>query len=952
MNKTERKFNFKTLLMFLTVLVLTLSSVFATACTKGGNQSTSESVSTSTSSSSSSSEEEALVDTQTFANGDFEHPTNKKPNTSPISMTSSSTKWTVGVGGEVGFQVSSSNVKRGIVDTASAVYDKLGADYRETKDEAQADGTTKKVTAYNPGTPATEDDAETEPNEAGTRVLMLRNVDFAAQYAVSSTSLAVPSGEYGKLTVWVNTWSIENRNGKAGAYISVKNTVTNPDEEASVYDPLVIENIITAEHEWVAYTIYLKPNQFKNTSFTLEVGLGEGNKYDAENHVKGYAFFDNISFELISKGDYEAATVDTEVAVTTDSDDNYTLEGRIDAVNKTVKYDLSETFDVASSTGFDILDGAGAYNAVNPNKPTHEVAEGTVTLPSATADDLKIDFSALTTGSSYTYTSKELTLKANSYLRISFWAKIEAKDYQTKATMAIYDVAKDSDAIIFANVSTDGYENELTDGFARYTFYVANNFAEDMTYQLKLSFGPTDINAVTDVFTLPIGTAHFKAFESEYITKENYDIVNVSSDTRAKKGSLIGSYDSDFVEPDDEEEEDETSDSYNVSVAGPSKVKLENGEIVSVNEITTPNLAPSAISEGSIIGVVNSKHVDKYDNDLLNGALTFTEGRAVEHTDNEHVQAIAVYSASGEHYVSGRSLVTIPQNSTYVFSVRVYAHASAQAFVRLVTVNPDSSKDALPAYSTVVTNEVSSAFNDGFATVTFIVTTGFESYDVRLQFGVSGDNQVALFQSVNVGSSNGSYTSADAVKNVFNPDDYAFTDTASEAVKTYYFASEDHAGDMSLALKAEDGSVRCDTGDVTVKSTHATLVKDGLSDAAKAVKLVIYNRLNLNDRYTIEAPETEEESVVESESISGEEGTQNYGWLQVTSIIIALVLVVALVAVVIRKSTESKQSKKKRTEKYYQGYDKNKRYTKSSDVAVPDADDNAKDYDYDNPENN
>ena len=65
-----------------------------------------------------------------------------------------------------------------------------------------------------------------------------------------------------------------------------------------------------------------------------------------------------------------------------------------------------------------------------------------------------------------------------------------------------------------------------------------------------------------------------------------------------------------------------------------------------------------------------------------------------------------------------------------------------------------------------------------------------------------------------------------------------------------------------------------------------------------------------------------------------------------TSIIIALVLVAALIAVVVRKSFEGKTSKKQQTEKYYQGYNKTNRYSKKSDVAVPDEEEMSEDYDY------
>ena len=87
MNKIENKFNLKTFFMFFIMLVLSLSMVLSTACGKGGQTSTSTSTSEP---SSESTSEEAAKDEQLFANGDFEFPTDKKPSTSPITLSSSS----------------------------------------------------------------------------------------------------------------------------------------------------------------------------------------------------------------------------------------------------------------------------------------------------------------------------------------------------------------------------------------------------------------------------------------------------------------------------------------------------------------------------------------------------------------------------------------------------------------------------------------------------------------------------------------------------------------------------------------------------------------------------------------------------------------------------------------------------------------------------------------------
>ena len=914
MNKIESKFNIKTFIMFLTVLVLSLSMVFATACNKG--DSSSESTSTSESKTSESESEQAIEDPQVLANGDFEHPSNKK---APITLSSSSStyKWSSTLDGDSGFQLSSSTVTRAIIDVTNTQTD---SKYQEKEGD----------TVINPGTPASADVEGTDANEGGKKILMLRNKEHSAQYVTSSTSLSVPAGEYGKVTVWVRTSQLVKLGENAGAYIKVKNNVSNPTVDGTSYDPIVIDGIDTAKI-WTEYTIYLAPNQNKATTFTLVLGLGEGNSKNAEKHVEGFAYFDNVSFELIDKATYDAAVVEESVTVDTSADEYVlTNEGRVHN-KKSVKFDLSESL-------------VNSFNIGGVTPP----AESKVTLVD---NVLSFDFSGSEIGSTYTHVSDTIPMPANSYVRISFWAKIEAEDYQTKATMSVFDVVQDKDVISFSNVSTKGYENEHTDDFARYTFYVANNFAESIDFQIKITFGPTeDAIASTDIKALPTGTATFKGFETELLTKENYELVNISTDTRAQKGSLLGRFDSDFEEEEDEEEEDK--DSYNVTVTGHGKDLLDAGEIVGLDHLSSSNL--TQIADSATVGVVNSKNT--YDGGAIDGALAAVQAKLdAQYGDhNKNVQALLVNGTANTYQVSG-NIINLPKNSIFVFSINVYAHTNATAYVRLAEVIPSTSesKDKLPEYSTVITNAVSDKFETGFATVTFIIVTGYESYDVKLEFGANG---VALFQSIVTGITNNTYSTADIVKQSFDSDDFKFAGDVLQAVKTYHYTSAEHAGDLELAVKDENNKPVYDESKTKeIASTYATL--NSTNEALTGAKLVIYNRLNLNDRFTIDLPEGEEStSAVESESTTEEESAaeegQNLGWLQVTSIIIALVLVAALVAVVVRKSVEGKNSKKKKTEKYYQGYDKSKRYTKNSDVAVPDEDDKSKDYDYDNPENN
>ena len=122
MNKIESKFNFKTFITFLTVLILTLSLAFATAC---GNTGSPDSDSNSSSSSDSSSE--TAVDEQTLKNGDFEFTSGKnttKPNTA--------TSWTVrSDGADEGFSTGTSS-SYVLIDTEDSAFDALTSEYKHS----------------------------------------------------------------------------------------------------------------------------------------------------------------------------------------------------------------------------------------------------------------------------------------------------------------------------------------------------------------------------------------------------------------------------------------------------------------------------------------------------------------------------------------------------------------------------------------------------------------------------------------------------------------------------------------------------------------------------------------------------------------------------------------------------------------------------------------------------
>lgn len=306
---------------------------------------------------------ETRTDTQTFANADFEY----FDDSDGSYLIGSAESWTSGAASnDSGTSASSSVAKSGIVDTSFdwgdatkgfyqayadyLKYDKMqeddpdnpelddaeyytdidnyydipGWDVLKTElkktddtidltDEAtiveHATQIAEKAKALNPGTHNVA--AETADEDNGTHVLMLHNYrtdgnGTAQKYTSSSITLA--AGTTAKFSVWVNTKELtfhggNEVNANRGAYIAVTNTVGG-----TTQDSLLVRNIIT-NGEWQQFTFYVTASDYAATTFAVELGLGNqdnGTSTNRTSYVQGYAFFDDLRYEVKTAAAYES----------------------------------------------------------------------------------------------------------------------------------------------------------------------------------------------------------------------------------------------------------------------------------------------------------------------------------------------------------------------------------------------------------------------------------------------------------------------------------------------------------------------------------------------------------------------------------------------------------------------------------------------------------------------
>lgn len=621
-NRQVGKLRFMTWLLAFFMLIASCA-LFFTACSEAAEEEEEETTETPT-------------DTQTFANGNFEF--FNDGNGAYLICTPNS--WTSSTQG------STSLSKSGIVDTsldwgekfiyARTEYEKqqddenteeepdeyytdIDNDYdvpgwdlanaeigEDDDDLTYEDLSAADIDAVNPGThnvaPKTEDE------ENGTHVLMLHNYrsngyGTAARYA--SSSVTVPAGAAVTFSVWVKTYGMTfNENtpvdGSRGAYIEVANTVGGTQQ-----DPLVIQNIDTAklnpdgdDNGWVQYSVYLKASSYASSSFTVYLGLGRTTEVSDNNfeYVQGYAFFDDLTYEVMTAAEYDEAvaegTVQTALDIYSKNSKKYDTSSETYQNERAYALDLDVLRSPASSFTVDTVTveettserngkvyGLDDYFDASAIRDGQDAARsGLKTAADITADNgyassVVEDFAKygdlfgndgrilmLYSGLGAPYTAEIgqgdltaadtdlFTLAKNEHLMLRFFVKTSELNGATGATVTLVDHetetaigALDTTTIDPVDLKDDTKTQEdIFDGWQQCYLYVTNDTDREITFTLRFNFGATDIvDTSLDDYTNGDGYAAFTGFEYAYLTEQESSLA--ATGTYAVKVSLTGS---------------------------------------------------------------------------------------------------------------------------------------------------------------------------------------------------------------------------------------------------------------------------------------------------------------------------------------------------------------------------------------------------------------------------
>ena len=723
----------------------------------------------------------------------------------------------------------------------------------------------------------------TDAAEGETGVLMIHNrrtsnkVLGTGQYYTSSTSISLDAGTSAKISVWVRTddlthYSSENEEtavlGNAGAYIRVNQTVGG-----TTLDPVYIENIST-NGEWKEYTIYVRANSFTSTSFTVVLGLGQGSSDNRLGYVNGYAFFDDVSCEVLTSAAFDDAAA-TGICTIDDEDDAKRFEGK---TFSSVKIDLDADLGSADDLAITKADAAitkdpdgGKSNVVYHGPYADDYAK-TVTaaelatatasnsylkniydtdfagsFPFANADENMTVVMLMSVSSApYTATSDVYTLGAKKHMIVSFWVKT-SKIGGTGASATLVDGENRTqiaafDSTTVATVDIDDETKDIYNGWVQCFFFVSNETDSAKQFTIEFSYGPTDV-ASAEQTAYDDGYAAFTNFEILADVNAKY-IDYASTDSYAVKATLTGAVDNDSA-----------FDKAGVEI----NRDIRNTLAPTANFTAVPNASKSIVTDGVentdpttyglYTGLLNAKYAANYsavsDSAAWSGALTALAD-SNSYTDSSLSEAelwwakiFGDYNADdtrASSRVANQPLVVLNTSSEAVNSYGFLSGSlsvAASSYQR-ISMRVKLSEGATATFYLIDTSDVKKGYNDPLTPTLPTVTFWYDDNGNI----VKGDPTASGFNSrtdvLFYRADNGLYYKADGDTSIYyaNLKNY----TADEA--TGDLLAVDAEGNTTIAFYCNEGkyyAYRTETSRGQYEYSQEVLdLYDSLTDEQKA----------------------------------------------------------------------------------------------------------------------
>ena len=655
----------------------------------------------------------------------------------------SSSRWTGAAGKKTdgtNFSTSSTNLQRGVIDAKNAdlsvisgasEYEGLVLDAHESVTYSYGEGNSR---SYG-------------------NVLYIQGRNENVYGYSSNTTYTIEANNYYKVSVWVKTY-IKNGSGAA-----VRLTSGDDDEN------IVSLSNISTNGAWQEYSLYLRGNQYRKNTVTLELWLGESNTAG----TKGIVFFDSVAISKISAEDYEAAEAGTNVAkddmLTPDKDYKY--------------YGMSSGENVlsyaakASSSSFAQLANAGeTADGIAVDKALQDRDEDGVWLinnkvPAYASISPVVDVDA----DAGVDTSNLIKLAPNSYLALSVWIKtseitkggltVTLYNYDIKAIEEDLEESNKTDysdlssyrssVSSLSSLTSETLEDFKIDGVNDYimvTFMVqSGKETAYLGFEFALGSG-TPSNSSSYVK----GYAMISNVMTEKITAADYS--SASSASNLAKGSISGSSSSveiasngyfntsdisgtNSLYADDDNEFDFSTNRIDGVLALPDGWSATDSSLLTAyldrNDASDPaqNYAFGGVLDldGDMSGYTGIAGVNSSIKELLGDTSTMFESAGDYSGLNAGNNVLALYSHRLAAFGFSSDEFTLSANSYY--RVSVWAYAPDTPVSVMISTGSDDSDHGYP-------NTVST--KDGWTEYVFYIQTGVSSVSASLSLYVGNCN--------------------------------------------------------------------------------------------------------------------------------------------------------------------------------------------------------------------
>lgn len=495
----------KKILLSLIVIILCVSiAMLAFACSNDDDTDTTD-------------DDTTVEDKALFTNGDFSQFTKNDDGT--VTYPATPTSWT----STPGSTSSSTSIKtpQGEDDISVGVIS-VGVDYS--------------IDTYgiaNPGKPVKDDSDD--------HVLMIHN-KVATSYSFVSSSTTIAKDTYYMLTFYVMT-SLDSSNSgdEYGAYVYIK---------GSAY--AAFEHIDT-DGKWEQYTVYFRGSNTGDKTFTLSLGLGEGN-LETGHMVKGYAYFDKVVLtDLTNVDEGETAFTEADFNAVTYSDtrakyDMRALDGNFNYTSSIATlpvYNISQLTGSAgsgsgssASTGSSYLEKGIIDISLAGTSKTFSGYPDPITLEKAVDTDYGDKLVMIHNKQLTAYSYKDnigMLIESKKYYKITIYAQT----YLNPATQAGAYITMNSSASELASFD----DIQTGNAWKQYTFYVKGNQYADNTLYVSMSLGKGGSGDNTwaqgvaffdDLFYAEINQSEYDAASDGALVKK-YSYADVESDSHLKE---------------------------------------------------------------------------------------------------------------------------------------------------------------------------------------------------------------------------------------------------------------------------------------------------------------------------------------------------------------------------------------------------------------------------------